>query len=37
MLIHETLDDEATMAQDEALQTKEEDEAELVGLQEVRL
>ena len=35
MLIHDTLDDETTLAQDEALQTKEEDEEELTGLQEV--
>lgn len=35
MLIHDTLDDESTLAQDEALQTKEEEEAEMTGLQEV--
>ena len=35
MLIHDTMDDESTMAQDEALQTKEEEEQELEGLQKV--
>lgn len=37
MLIHDTIDDEATLAEEEALQTLEENEEELSGLQEVRI
>ena len=35
MLIHDTMDDETTLAEEEALQTQEENEAELDELQEV--
>ena len=35
MLIHDTMDDETTLAEEEALRTQEEDEAELNELQEV--
>ena len=35
MWIHDTIDDEMTLAEEEALQTKEEEDAELDGLQEV--
>lgn len=34
MLIHDTIDDETTLAEEEALRTQEEDEAELNELQE---
>ena len=35
MLIHDTMDDETTLAEEEAHRTKEEDEEELNDLQEV--
>ncbi len=35
MLIHDTMDDETTLAAEEAMRTQEEDEAELNELQEV--
>ena len=35
MLIHGTIDDETTLAEEEALQTVEEERAELQDLQEV--
>jgi hypothetical protein len=37
MLIHDTMDDETTLAEEEALQTVEEERAELDNLQEVLL
>ena len=37
MLIHDTIDDEATLAAEEALQTQEEEEEEICGLQEVEI
>lgn len=36
MLIHGTMDDETTLAEEEALQTLEEEKAELDNLQEVQ-
>lgn len=35
MLIHDTMDDETTLAEEEAMRTVEEDKAELDDLQEV--
>ena len=36
MLIHDTMDDETTLAEEEAMQTLEEEKAELDDLQEVQ-
>lgn len=35
MLIHDTMDDETTLAEEEAMRTQEEEEAEINDLQEV--